>query len=430
MFARRRRTHAAQIGLATAFAAAACAGSHAVNSTSPPHAEFLLGSADSTFWVSTVSGTLRVRGAPLVLAHYGNRFFELYSADEDQSYNDALLVGERLYRRDLITGDSTAVFSDTAVAHVAGIYARTHPDARPLGPDEDGEPNPQTSATAQLDILDVFGPFLSYEYHVDIELPGKAPWHSTRRGVLDLRTGKQSDAADLFGASRAREVVAGAQRTFETMRDSAIRARQKLSGDDQKAVAALEHRHFDPVCFALENIDGRPAITFGIPGAGEGNDGNIVELDPIPVDSVGWWRDASAGLARRDSLDDDRWTGSMYTVIARYDTSGQFAQLSLADSSRREWPVGPATGPLRRIDWLDHPAPSDVERKALRRAFDQAARYDESARVAVRVAPKAGVSLAAFRPSAPVIRHARGVRSSVREGSGPTRIHAARHPTR
>ena len=60
-----------------------------------------------------------------MLGHYDKRFFELYAAEQDQSYYDALLVGERLYRRDLITGDSTMLFADTAVSHVAAIYART-----------------------------------------------------------------------------------------------------------------------------------------------------------------------------------------------------------------------------------------------------------------------------------------------------------------
>ena len=105
----------------------------------PPRAEFLLSSADSTFWVATTSGTTRVRGAPLVLARYDGRFFEVYGADDDRSYDDALLVGERLYRRDLITGDSALVFADTTVPRIAGEYARAHPDERPLSPDEEGE---------------------------------------------------------------------------------------------------------------------------------------------------------------------------------------------------------------------------------------------------------------------------------------------------
>jgi hypothetical protein len=55
----------------------------------------------------------------------------------------------------------------------------------------------------------------------------------------------------------------------------------------------------------------------------------------------------------------------------------------MADTSRREWPLTTVAGPLERIEWLDHPALTAVDRKALARAFDQAAGYDENARVAV-----------------------------------------------
>ena len=88
--------------------------------------------------------------------------------------------------------------------------------------------------------------------------------------------------------------------------------------------------------------------------------GTLVELEPITVDSVRWWGEASAGLAKQDSLDNDRWAGASYAVLARYDTSQHVAHLFLTDTSAHEWPFGAALGPLRRIDWLDHPPPSDT----------------------------------------------------------------------
>lgn len=172
---------------------AACSGSrNRAPSEPPPRAEFLLSSADSSFWVATTSGQARVRGVPLTLARYGGRFYEVYVADDDRSYTDALLVGERLYRRDLLTGDSALVFADTTVPRIAGAYSQAHPGETPLRPDDEVEANPGTSATAQLDILGIFGPFLSYEYHVDVKLPGREPWHTTRQGVLDLRSGREA----------------------------------------------------------------------------------------------------------------------------------------------------------------------------------------------------------------------------------------------
>src|SRR5581483_10393065 len=80
--------------------------------------------------------------------------------------------------------------------------------------------------------------------------------------------------------------------------------------------------------------------------------------------------------------DADVWTGSSYRVIARYDTAGQTARLALADASHREWPLAAMLAPVHRIDWLDRPMLGMADRKALLRAFNAAASYDESARVA------------------------------------------------
>src|SRR5689334_19234738 len=136
-------------------AAAACSRSSKPAGPPPPRAEFLLTSPDSVFWVATTEGDVHVRGVPMTLARYAGRFYELYTTDDDFSYDNALLLGERLYRRDLITGDSAAVFTDTAVVRIAADYARNHPDERPLGPDEEGEQNPDTQATSQVDVTGI-----------------------------------------------------------------------------------------------------------------------------------------------------------------------------------------------------------------------------------------------------------------------------------
>ena len=44
-----------------------------------------------------------------------------------------------VWRRDLVSGDSAVVLEDSTVVRLAGAYARTHPDAEPLAPDEDAE---------------------------------------------------------------------------------------------------------------------------------------------------------------------------------------------------------------------------------------------------------------------------------------------------
>src|SRR5690348_13807497 len=98
----------------------------------PPPAEFLLATQDSTFWVSTNGKMIRTRGVPLTLAQYDGRFFEVFIADDDRLYQDALLVGLRVYRRDLLHGDSAVVFEDSIVPRIAHEYAKAHPNARRL----------------------------------------------------------------------------------------------------------------------------------------------------------------------------------------------------------------------------------------------------------------------------------------------------------
>jgi hypothetical protein len=361
-----------------------CSRSHAAARDVPPSAEFLVTGGDSTYWVATGGGPrARVRGVPLTLARYDGRFYELYVADEDLSYNDALLLGQRVYRRDLVTGDSLLVFADTTVPRIAEAYARAHPDEQPLAPNEDGEANPSTSATAEVDLLDVYGPYLSFEYHVDIALPRAHPFHSTRRGVIDLRAGKPISVTAVLGASQAQHLVATGRKDFDETRDSILATRSALRGDERLAADALVRAEFDPLSFTLTSIDTLPAVQFAVPGIGEGAEGNVVELDPIRLaHPPGWWTTVRSTLALSDDEGNDRWQRPTYRIIARYDTSGDAAHLYLADTARREWGLAQVEGPVRRIEFLDQPPIGDTDRRALLRAFNAAASYDETARVA------------------------------------------------
>src|SRR5689334_19733232 len=275
---------------------AACGRSHAADRPPrdpPPRAEFLMVGNDSTFWISTLDGGARVRGEPLVLARYGGRWYEVYSADDDRSYDDAMLVGTRLYRRDIQTGDSAIVFADTTVPRLADAYARSHPDERPLKPDEDGEATPSQQATAELDILDVFGPFLSYEYRVDASTRGGQAWRSTRRGVIDLRSGKPASVGDVFGSIGERAVANG-RRTFQAMRDSVARVAPSLDADERRAAAALARQRFDDRSFSLTTSDGHPAVAFQIPGRGMGPEANGIQLEPVVVPDGAWSPEAAS----------------------------------------------------------------------------------------------------------------------------------------
>jgi hypothetical protein len=364
---------------------------------------------------------MRVRGVPITLARYGGHFYELYTADDDHSYEQALLVGERLYRRDLTTGDSAIVFMDTTVNRIAMAYARAHPDERPLQPDEEGDDTPETSATAQIDVLQVLGPYVSFEYHVDVQMAGASPWHATRRGVVDLRTGAPTTVAELFGSNVGRIIADSGRHRYEAARDSLLSA-SNLAAGETRGVDALRGIHFDDRSFVLAALDGRPAVIFDVPGRGEGAAGNGIELDPISVPPTPWWSDVAPAAPKSNANGEDTWDHRTYSVLARYDTLGEEARILLLDSTRREWPVTTLLGPVRDVAWLDDPPISETDRRNLLRAFNTADAYDQSSRVAsvatnYAIRPVANATRQA-RPRKPA-RNVRAHDAGAREQHGP-----------
>src|SRR3954465_3016954 len=90
----------------------------------PPPAEFLVSANDATYWVQSGSRGFHIRRSPLILARTAGNFYEIYVEEVDRSYTDAMFTGERVYRRDLSTGDSTLIFEDTAVVQRAAEFHR------------------------------------------------------------------------------------------------------------------------------------------------------------------------------------------------------------------------------------------------------------------------------------------------------------------
>src|SRR5688500_17645252 len=140
----------------------------------PPRAEFLIAAGDSSFWVRSQNGRLKIRGAPLQLARLRGRFHEIYVADDDRSHYEALIVGQRVFRRDLHTGDSVAIFADTTAASIERWYRDEHPNDPRVSAEEDVSEHPIVEATAEIGLLDAFGPYQSYEYHSDGVIQGGA----------------------------------------------------------------------------------------------------------------------------------------------------------------------------------------------------------------------------------------------------------------
>lgn len=118
-----------------------------------PRTEFIVVASDSVFWVRSEAEGIRVRGAPMLLAQLDGRFHELYVTDDDRSYYDATFLGQSLYVRDLISGDSTLLLADTVMPALAEAYGRAHPEERPLTIEEEGAPilaswGPRTSGSS------------------------------------------------------------------------------------------------------------------------------------------------------------------------------------------------------------------------------------------------------------------------------------------
>jgi hypothetical protein len=365
------------IPLVSLVALGACREPAVPDAPPPPAAEFVLAAGDSSFWVSSEGGSVRVRGAPIELARVDGRLYELYVTDDDRSYGDAVLVGQRVYRRDLETDDSLLIYQDTIVPRIARLYARLHPDDTPLAPDEDESDDPLWTAATTLDLDDVAGPFASFSLHTDVERDDAPLWHTSRRGVIDLRSGGSATLADVAGSASA-SVERARHDVMESTLDSV-----RLSVDErgERAAAVLSHYRLDPASFSLTTLDGAPAVSFALPGEGDGDAGHLLALAPIPIGDPAWWSAAASTLpiTSTDGLR-DVWRHGRYEVVVHYDPLGGGARLALRDSTSREFTLGRVPAPAMRIIWLDHPSIDARTRRALDRAFDESILYDDAAR--------------------------------------------------
>jgi len=156
----------------------------------PPTAEFLVSAGDQTYWIRSDNSGLRIRGSPLILARTGGRYYEIFVSEIDRSFPKALFSGERLFRRELATGDSAVIYDDTAIVRLSGAYHQQHPRAQLLRPDDDPDDDLEVTAVGETDILNVLGPYVALEHRVSIEHADDHGEDDTTRAVIDLRNGK------------------------------------------------------------------------------------------------------------------------------------------------------------------------------------------------------------------------------------------------
>jgi hypothetical protein len=371
---------AAYTAFALLLAAAACRRPH----ETPPAGEFLVLAGDSTFWVRTGAEGIRARGSPLHLARYRGRYYEVYITDDDRSYTDALIVGQQMYRRDLLSDDSALVFEDTTISHIARWYGRSHPNDHPLDVDDEPEADPHVSAQSELNTIAQHAQYLSYEYKADLSVTGSEEWHTARRGVVDLRDARAPTVADIFGTSNGQYILRRGRTLFAQARDSLRTSRDSSSRDAARAIGDFR---FDDASFNIAEVNGEPAVKFYAPGHGARAGGYVLPLPPIPVSAPGWWQDARDGLPAAGGESGIRWLHAGYRVVAT-PTGGDSARLSLEDSAGHRWRIADLPALPRRIFWVDSASTDSATRRALARAFDEAALYSDEVRVASAWVPR------------------------------------------
>ena len=396
---------------AAALACAVVAACHASRS-GPPSADFLLFTADSTFWVHSGPQGIHARGSPIQLARYGGKFYEVYVADDDRSYTNAEIVGQQVWRRDIVSGDSSLVFRDTTIEGIERWYTHTHPHDRPLDPNDDSDDNdPHVSATSELDLLDQFGPYVSYEYRADLTLDAGNEWHIARRGVLDLSGARDVSVRDLFGDTTARTVIDKGRTLFGQTLDSVLASHDTRA---REAADAIGDFTFDSGSYNLIPRGGKPAIEFVSPGRGTRGGGLTLPLPPIQAVSPSWWNAKEAGLPDSSDSATQKWRSGGLQVITRSAAGGDSARVELMDSSRHVWSVGEVEGPVQRLYWLNKASTDTTTLRALARAFDEAALYSDEARTAMtNVPPESDAAQTAHFAS----RDGRPVRASQHETS-------------
>ena len=163
----------------------------------PPSAEFLVADGGSTYWVTSGPIGIHARVSPLILTRAGGRYYEVYVAERTRSYKDAVFSAEPIYRRDLVSGDTTLLWEDSKINAWEKVYLMRNPSAQLLDPDDDSDDAAVAlSATGEADIVGVVGPYLLYSHRSTIE-SSEMEQADTARGILDVGLAKSVGVAAL-----------------------------------------------------------------------------------------------------------------------------------------------------------------------------------------------------------------------------------------
>jgi hypothetical protein len=167
----------------------------------PPSAEFLVADGGSTYWVKSGAQGIHARVSPLILTRAGGRYYEVFVGETTRSYQDAVFSEEPIYRRDLVTGDTSPLWEDTKISAWEKVYLARNPSAQLLDPtDDDNSEAVALSAIGEADILGVVGPYVLYTHRSIIE-SSDMERADTARGILDVRLAKTVPITAIVGDS-------------------------------------------------------------------------------------------------------------------------------------------------------------------------------------------------------------------------------------
>lgn len=348
-----------------------------------PAAEFLFAAGDSTYWVRSGGEGMRVRSAPILLTEVDGRLFEVFLTDDGAEYPDASFATSRLWSRALSSRDSTLLFADSTVMRELAAWRKAHPREMEIDPnDEDAPDDPRTVVHDEIEIIDVHGPYLTFEHLLNADIDGgPAHQHRGHRFVVDVRSGHLASLTDLLGDTAATRAIATARTSLAQLTDSIRQAGQ--SGDDRAAAAleTLDSFVFDSSSFGIADLARDPAIAFMVPGQSADGEALALYLPPIAVPAPAWWAGVKTTLpAWSPDSARVRWERRAYDVVATPSEDGEALALVLQSrglaSSRREWPIATVAAPAYQLIALDQPPLDSAGRAALARAFDVSTALD------------------------------------------------------
>lgn len=346
-----------------------------------PQAEFLVVSDDSTAWVRTAADTVVVKRAPLLLTTLAGRLVELYVSEESIDFEQVSFLATRVFRRDLVSGDSTLVFADSTVLRAVTAYVSANPMAERLTEDEPPMPDVRALEASILP-LEIIGNTVGLEVHVDRTV-GELGTHDTYRATVDLETGRRLTLSDVVSPGAAANAIVAARQQLGAAVVLASRRAGPLGVAASRALGALA---FDSLSYSLVRRGDSLAAQFLAHDEqviDETRDSHRYALTPVQLPPPAWWR------AARGSLPEDRTDSTMHFRIgslrlAVRSDSDEVAQLA-AETSSGLRSVLRMRGPVRRIIAVNDSliAPAAQWRQALQRAFSESGYYSDEVRAAM-----------------------------------------------